>query len=279
MGSVELGMNSLTKLITDFVDGVLTTTGTGYSATATETHTFPTPAAVTAETSNGTIAIHGENREDVSVTVTKRAHDEVSLDEIEFTTRGGEDEVLHLRSAIPSGTNGAVDLSITVPETVPVDRVETKNGRIEIGEIVGDVRVSTTNGQITAENVEGYLDLTTTNGQITVRGCSGVDRVQTVNGQIHLELDSIRDETVVSTETGQIIVLTGPHLDADVTLDSTVGRVEAPVIGGSASGIGANEVTGTIGEGTHPLRIETNVGSVELRERAPGNEADAVLES
>lgn len=263
-------MNQITSLIRTAVESIVDAAlDESYSVTDTETRRFPAPTALTVETTNGAVTVRGEDRDDVEVVVTKRATDERALREASAAASGGEDEPLSLRAEYDgSPSDVAVEFDVAVPTDVPVEAVETKNGSVELLDATGDARLETVNGSITAERVDGYLGLRTRNGGITVREAAGVDRAESTNGGIELGLDDLRTDASVETRTGSVTILAGPRLDADVTLSTSLGSIDAPAFDrGSSSGVGTTTVTGTLGDGDHRLDVETNLGSVEFRER------------
>ena len=59
----------------------------------------------------------------------------------------------------------------------------------------------------------------------------------------------------------------GPAFDADISLATDIGSIDAPAIGESAGGLGSVEVAGTLGDGGPRLTVESDVGSIELTRR------------
>lgn len=261
-------MSQLTNLIQTAVETIVNASlDASYSVTETETRTFPDPSSVSVETTNGSVTVRGEDRDDVEVVVTKRATDEDALRRTRVVASGGDGDPLTLRTDYDGSSNGtAVEFDVAVPTDVPVDRVETKNGSVELRDATGDAQLETVNGGITAERIDGYLDLRTKNGEITVRECTGVDRAESTNGGIELEVDDVRTDASVETKSGSVTVLAGPEFDADVRLSTSLGDIDAPALGQSSSGLGKLTVTGTLGEGGHRLRVRTKLGSVEFRQ-------------
>lgn len=260
-------MRRLGDLVTTFVALVTTAaTDATYEHGETGTRTYPEPPALVVENRNGAVAVSGEDRADVALTITTKARSRAALDGVRVVVTGGEDVPLVVETESGSGLDDGVvvDLEIALPTGVPVERVETENGVVEVTDVVGDARLETQNGTVTAERVDGYLDLRTGNGTVTARDVAGIDRVETGNGGIDVELDAIRQDVTASTRAGTVTVRAGPDLDADVVLSTRVGEVDAPAIGRSGGGVLPSELTGTLGDGGHRLRVESQVGAVEL---------------
>lgn len=305
-GDPVTAMSRLATLVSAFVDQVASGTG-DLTATDTETRTYPAPAALSLETKNGAVSVRGEDRDDVRVTVTKRATDEATLDSVRVVASGGgegSDEPLALRAEYDDCHGRAVvDLDVTVPRDVPVASVVTKNGTIEVegatgdadlvtkngavevadhdgdvevnakngaidaADVTGDLAVAAKNGRVTVERLGGFLDTRTKNGSVEGRDVAGVDRAESKNGSIDLDVDAVRGDATVATKSGSISVRVGPALDADVMLATNMGSIDAPAIGASASGLGRVERRGTLGDGGPRLTVESEVGSIELTRR------------
>lgn len=270
-------MSKFAELIQAAIESLTTTAIDGsYSATETETRNYPRPAALSVETTNGNVTVSGEAREDVEVVVTKRGTDEEALQRARAVASGGDDEPLTLRAEFDgSASNVAADFEVRLPADVPVESIQTKNGSVELLDATGDARLETLNGSVTAERVDGYLDLRTKNGGITAREVTGVDHAESANGGIELELDDLRTDASVETKSGSVTIRAGHGLDADVTLTTSLGSIDAPLLGGSSSGLGTLEVAGTVGEGGHQLRVGTKLGSIEFRERESVRERES----
>jgi DUF4097 and DUF4098 domain-containing protein YvlB len=263
-------MSQFTSLVRTAVESIASVgIGGTYSVTRRETRHFPSPAALSVETTNGGITVRGEDRDDVAVTVTKRATSEAALDGARPVASGGGDDPLALRADHDgSPSDVAIDVEVALPADVPVESVETTNGGIELRDVTGDADAATKNGSVTAERVDGYLDLRTKNGGITAREVTGIDRAESKNGGIELAFADLRTDATVETRSGSVTVRAPRSLDADVRLSSTLGSIDAPLLGESASDVGESTVSGTVGAGGHRLDVGTKLGSVEFAERS-----------
>ncbi|WP_255168590.1 hypothetical protein [Natrononativus amylolyticus] len=265
-------MGRLSALITAVVDGTTAaaTARTGHEVSRTETRRYERPPALAVDSHNGRIAVRGEDRDDVAVTVTKRAATEDALEDVRVRERGGtEGAPLRLEAVFERPVvDAAVEFDIAVPAGLPVERIETANGRIDVRGVGGDPRLRSKNGRIEAREIDGYVDLRSTNGRLVARDVAGIDGAETVNGAIDLEVESIRGETTIAATNGRIDLLAGPELDATVRLETTVGRIEASAFGRSASGVGGATVTGTLGDGRDRLAVSTTAGALEFDRRA-----------
>jgi hypothetical protein len=252
-----------------------------YPVTETETLRFDRPDALVVDGENGDVTIQSAERDDVAVEVTRRADSQADIERIGVESSGGGDSPLRLAVVREDDIDGAVDLAITVPEGVPVERVvtvngqidaegvtvaavETTNGSVTVTDATGDLRVETTNGSVTVERVDGFVDASTTNGSVTVRDAAGVDGIETKAGSIDAEVAAIRADTTIQSRVGSVEILAAAGLDADVSLKTNLGSIVAPVFDTDASGVGKVTTGGTVGDGGDRLRVETRAGKIEF---------------
>lgn len=252
-----------------------------YPVTETETLRFDRPDALVVDGENGDVTIQSAERDDVAVEVTRRADSQADIERIGVESSGGGDSPLRLAVVREDDIDGAVDLAITVPEGVPVERVvtvngqidaegvtvaavETTNGSVTVTDATGDLRVETTNGSVTVERVDGFVDVSTTNGSVTVRDAAGVDGIETKAGSIDAEVAAIRADTTIQSRVGSVEILAAAGLDADVSLKTNLGSIAAPVFDTDASGVGKVTTGGTVGDGGDRLRVETRAGKIEF---------------
>lgn len=294
-------MSRLATLVSTLVDGL---TDGDLTATETETRTYPAPAALALQTRNGGIVVRGEDRDDVAVMITKRATDEATLDGVRVVESGGGDEPLALRAEHDDNRGRAVvDLEVAVPHDVPLASAATKNGGVEVeattgdaelttknggvevtghggdldvttkngsvaaADVAGDLAVATKNGRVSVDGLGGFLDARTKNGSVDGRSVTGLDRAESKNGSVDLDVDALRGDATVATKAGSVSLAVGPDLDADVTLATNLGSIDAPAVGVSAAGLGKLERRGTLGDGGPLLTVESRMGSVELTRR------------
>lgn len=259
-------MDRLDLLIEDLVEYVNTAlTGREYHVTESATRTFPAAPALIVEGTNGDVAVRSEDRDDVVVDVTWRGRELSALDAASVETNGGDDEPL--RIAVEHGGDAsdvAVDLSVVVPRGMPVDRLETVNGTVTLVDAQGDATLVTRNGSIAAERVAGALVVEATNGSISASEVPGIERIETKNGTVDLEIAELDGDATVRTATGQLSIRLDPSIDLILSAETAVGSIEAPLLDRSVTGIGAMQVTETLGDGGPELHVETSVGAIDI---------------
>ncbi|QLG60482.1 DUF4097 family beta strand repeat-containing protein [Halorarum salinum] len=158
---------------------------------------------------------------------------------------------------IPSGVGVAtatVEAGGVLLEDVRVHadgEIHAENGGAVARRVEGDLAISTGNGGAVAEDVAGFVTARSRNGAAAVYGCDGIDGASTSNGGIEADVTALRGDTELSTVNGGVASTENGGVDVtDASLsDATVSD---------------SYVEGTIGEGTHTLRVEAANGGVTL---------------
>ena len=255
MDSIATAVNAFVKRLVDQVEND--------AVRSHESVEFDRSTSVDVRNVNGQITIVGRERETVAMRYTKRGPSQGALEQVTVDTWTDEDEGLHVEVVGAESSSVTVDIVLEVPRSVPIESVRTTNGAIDVRETCGDSTIRTQNGAITVTDHDGYVDIRCTNGTVEATAVAGVGRVETVNGAISLELDSIRTDVDVRSSTGEIDLLVG-DIDASVTIETTIGSIEAPLLGESRSSIGHTTVTGRLGTGEHELNVINSVGSIRF---------------
>lgn len=153
---------------------------------------------------------------------------------------------------IAETTNGTVDIS-HIRGSV---QAATTNGQVQVADVTKEVAVETTNGAVTVEQATGKVKVNTTNGSITIREAASGIEAEAMVGGITVFSKEVGGDYRLKT-TGGIIQLSIPD-DADVTI-----RGSTLLYGGISTdlplAVQDREVTGTMGDGTHDIRLEANL--------------------
>jgi DUF4097 and DUF4098 domain-containing protein YvlB len=231
------------------------------------------------------VTLERRDTDEVRVRADKRASGVADLADATVTTRL-QDERLTVSTFTPTvvGVGGvSVDLRITLPSTVAVDRVETDDGDVAVRGVAGDVRLRTHGGSVTARDLAGDLVAVTDDGAVTVDGTAGhvtaqsrdgdlavespgrVNRLETDDGDILTDVPRVTTSATVRTDDGDIAARLGPSLDAELRVQSRDGDVSV------ASDIETfrqtdGSVHGRVGTGDGTLRLRTADGDITLRE-------------
>jgi DUF4097 and DUF4098 domain-containing protein YvlB len=257
-----------------------------------ETLTLAAPAdgRLRIENSNGKTVVIGEERDDVSVLVTKSARAEseeaarrlLGAISLQVDDAG---ESLALEVNVPKRWNrhGSANLEIRVPPRLQVS-LYSSNGAMAVSGMRASVTGRSSNGSICVSDVEGDVDVQTSNGKI---GCSctcgrliarssnrkieigehtGSVDAMTSNGLIHATVESLGPEgLILATSNGRIVVELPEKVDADVDLRVDNGVIRNHRDLGGASGDRMGRVRGRLGRGGVPIRLRTSNGSISLR--------------
>lgn len=218
------------------------------------TMSLAAPSTLAVETSNGSIAVTGGSRRDVSMQVKVMAQaDSLSeakslVADVKILTDGG-----HIQAEGPrtSGRRGWwVSYRIEAPSRQNVD-LGTSNGSVTLTGLSGTLRADTSNGSVHATDLAGDVKLSTSNGslQIALAGNAWTGaglEATTSNGSLKVEMP--RDYSAhLDARTGNGSL----NIDRPVTIMGRMGR----------------EIVTDLGKGGAPLRLRTSNGSLKITER------------
>jgi hypothetical protein len=257
-----------------------------------DTVRFAAPAGglLRVRNANGRIEVVGEERDDVSFEVAKRARAESQdearhlLDAILLAHRETP-ESLDVEVEVPRRWNrhGHVNLRVRVPRRVrlqcesvngklcvrgmraPVG-ARSSNGSISVDDVVGDVDVFTANAKVACSCTCGALVARSSNGKIEIGEHRGSVDASTSNGLIRASLESLGAGGVkLATSNGRIVLELPDEVDADVDVrvDNGVVRNERELRDATRSTDG--RLRGSLGRGGVPIKLRTSNGSISLR--------------
>jgi DUF4097 and DUF4098 domain-containing protein YvlB len=225
--------------------------------------------------------------------------DHSSMTEVDIDT---SDVTLSLSASSQHGMPTAVDYTITIPPTMPVEisgvqtqvDVEGVKGDVSVETVQGDVRVAGGSGFLSLSTVDGQLDLQRSSGRMELSGVNqGVhvadtkgDLVaETVNGDLRLErVDSgsveastvngevVFDGTIkddgrysFSTHNGGVSVAIPPSANVTVSVDTYQGAFVSSFPITRRDRDEGKSFGFSIGSGSASLDIESFQGTIQLR--------------
>ena len=148
-----------------------------YSAkfTAKETRTFAVTGSprITLNTFDGQVTVHGWNKQEVTYTATKSAHDEDTLKAISIQSQQ-QGEAVSITATNNDQESGSVSFDVYVP------RQSTRH--VSSGD--GALNLEGVNGQITLRSGDGPIEVSNGGGQLQVNTGDGVIRVIKFDGQV-----------------------------------------------------------------------------------------------
>lgn len=244
----------------------------GQRLTSHATHS-PTDAEVIRVLGNtGSIDIRGTAQDDVSIDIVKQSSSARSdLDELSLVTEE-IDGVLEIRSEYAGDvgrfeSQPSMDLDIEIPQSIPVERVETSIGRINITAVTGDIDVETTTGRVSIADVSGSVNAQAETGRIDIRDVDQIGNVSSTTGRISVDIPALDDDTSISAITGRVEVAVDPAIDADIRASTSTGRVTVEGLDIDIEEERNGFLLGTIGDGGPELRLQTNTGRITIGQR------------
>ncbi len=165
-----------------------------HRATVDETRPLAANGELTLGNTNGSVRLVAWDEAKVRVEATKRAASERALEELKVEIEG-EGERVSVRTRYPRprwlGSAGSVEYRVSVPRGARV-RVNTVNGRVEVGGVSGSVHASTVNGSVDLGRVGGPIEASAVNGSVEVDVArvdpSARSKISTTNGSVRLTL-------------------------------------------------------------------------------------------
>jgi len=208
---------------------------------------------------NGDIQIDGTSGNQVHIVAVKKAGTQEYLDGIEVVINDSGDsiriETRHPESTSRwfswgSDTSGSVSYTLTVPESVELDSIDTVNGAIQISSVSGPVSAESVNGKIKLEGLRSDAKLDVVNGGIKasfdVFGAGQRFSAGAVNGSVTLKLP--------------------PNASAEVHAETLNGGIDADDFGLEPDkGFVGRDLNGKIGAGEGRVHIDTVNGAIDLQ--------------
>jgi len=242
---------------------------------------------VRVDAESGDVTVRPGGDDEVRVTTTKSGSIFASMDATTVTSTLEDDTVVVETTTEPAGwfsPHPDVDVDVDVPSGVAVASVavengdavvdgapvrqeatvESRNGDAVVRDVEGDVSAETVNGDAAAESVDGFAAARSENGDATIRECAGVDGAATRNGDATAEVTSLRGDATIRSQNGDVDARLAPDLDARVVAQTDNGDVELSDAPLSAETDTEEYVEGTMGDGTHELRLTTQNGDVTV---------------
>lgn len=217
----------------------------------------------------GDVRIVGEERDDVSLHVVKEASS-VAVDLSNLTLDAANDgERLRLRTRYEGrvpffGGTPTMDLSLRVPRSVAVDRVETSVGNVEVRDVAGDLGVVAGTGDVDLRAVRGTVSVDADTGDVVVEGADAVGDASTSTGDLDLSVPAIDGATRFGSSTGDVVVALSPDVDASITARTETGDVTVEGLSLADATRSDDTVTGVLGDGGPDLTVETETGDVTV---------------
>lgn len=181
---------------------------------------------------------------------------------------------LVLRVLLPRGYSRALALStvsggIEVPDgTWKALELETTSGEVQVGAVKAEsFAMHSVSGDLRATSIEaGSLELRSTSGELRIAALSGDLRAKTVSGRIDLSWSRFANSVSVEAASGDVRLKLPPEASFRLETRSTSGRLRCafPIVLAGGSQPGQRTLIGDVGSGSHPIRVRTVSGDIEI---------------
>lgn len=172
---------------------------------------------------------------------------------------------LALRIAVPPGmrlTLHSTSGDIAVAGYRGMVNAQSTAGAIEVDQIDGPAELQTSSGSITARQVGGELSINTHSGLVDLADPSGKLDVRSTSGTIRVKTGQVGGEYSLQSSSGTV------RLELPTTASvKVVARTKTGTIGGPewlGPGSLPRTAAGTQGDGTYPVKIDTNSGAIRI---------------
>lgn len=233
------------------------------------------PPRVTLGTFDGSISVSTWDRQEVLVTIEKRAVDQKAADRIQVVaTQDGDRVEVRVKEDRSDGWNlhfgpHGARLIVSVPASAVVEAT-SGDGRIEVRDLQGEVIVRTGDGAIRLEHVSGIVDARSGDGSIVVDGALRQLRVRSGDGRVVVRAAPgavPETEWNISTGDGAVVLEVPEGFGAELDASTGDGRVAIDNVPFSSASQSRERrsARGRIGDGGAGIRIRTGDGSIVVR--------------
>ena len=161
-----------------------------------QTRALPLPDGrpLVIEITVGTVRIEGWDKNDVEITVERRAPSAAHFARLPLTIAEIPPGVVVRALQTDNTTDPSLksDVTVRVPRSATIERVAVLEGRIAIEGFNGTINASTRRGPIDAKEISGTIRLETEIGAVTLTNArlsaKGLLRLRTFNGDVRLAL-------------------------------------------------------------------------------------------
>lgn len=160
----------------------------------TQTVLLPRSKSLSIDVTIGAVRIHGWDRPDAEITVERRAPTIAQFARVPLSIQDTPSGVVVRALQTDNGTDPAIraDVTIRLPRTARINRVQVFEGRITIEGFSGQITADIRRGPIDGKDVAGTIRLETGMGSVTLTNArlsaNGLLRLRTFNGDVRLSL-------------------------------------------------------------------------------------------
>jgi len=160
----------------------------------TQTVSLPPSKPLSIEVTIGTVRIDGWDRPEAEIVVERRVPTTAQFARVPLSIQDTPTGVVVRAIQTDNGTDPALrtDVTVRLPRTARIDRVQVMEGRITIEGFSGQITADIRRGPIDGKDVSGTIRLETGMGSVTLTNArlvaTGLLRLRTFNGDVRLSL-------------------------------------------------------------------------------------------
>ncbi len=157
-----------------------------------------------------------------------------------------------------TGDESLSELTVTVPESFSVSRLETRAGSVKLSRLFGDVHAATGAGNVDLDSAKGDVVVRTGGGVVNVGTVQGTFRCLSSGGTIRVQ--EVSGETTLETAGGEVFV---QRAGGAARLSTAGGNIR---VGRARSGVFAHTAAGSIevDEAGGIVTAETGSGGIQI---------------
>lgn len=242
----------------------------------------------------GDVTVRTADRKDVHVEMVKQSSSVTS--DLEALTFGVEREGGRLRlkgewtKDEPLTNKPSLDLTVAVPRSFPVERLDTgagdviledvagyatdggtpgvtvraHTGDVEFRRVRGDASALVSTGDLAFEAVSGTVTGRANTGDLQVRSPDAVGDLRTHTGDVVADVPALAGDTTIGTSTGDVEAAVATDLGAELLATAGIGDVTVTGLSLSNAARSDDRVSGVVGgDGPH-LDLRTDTGDVTV---------------
>lgn len=195
-----------------------------------------------------------EDREDIEVVFEGyiRTSDEGNIHELEVDNNNGTVRIRTGRkekSIVSVNSGCSFTLDVKVPEGIIKDlEIEVNVGEVKVSDIqLDELKVDSDVGDIKVENVSS----------------AWVD-VSSDVGDLNISLNEVQGDITLDSDTGDVKITIPENSDVMIDAYTNVGSIKSFIPGKEDRGVTGDKLEKSLGDGTHKLKLSTDVGSIHI---------------
>jgi DUF4097 and DUF4098 domain-containing protein YvlB len=222
------------------------------------------------QTFDGYISVHAWDKQEVQLTINKRAANEQSMSGIRISADQNSAEIKVVADfdktvAAQAGeysTNAMVSFDVYVPRNANI-QLSSGDGRLELEGVNGNLNLDTGDGRIEVRAAAGHLTAKTGDGRIEVENFNGGVSADTGDGRINL--DGRFEQLMAKTGDGSIVLALPADFNAIIETDAESVDNEAGLTLTEEQGSSKRLKRWKIGQGGNVLSLRTGEGRIILQ--------------